>query len=340
MAAMSDDELTIQGYELPEGARLVDGKALLERPGFWPVYLAYMSGAVHDTSAAFDVPESARLEMERTLLDRAKWPVMSVRLTPARNKWWRWLRIVSRNTPDDGGLDVLVTSDLGGSAVRIAGLGDFYGPGLCWEELSALADMPDPLLSREQRLLLALPFMSDGVVPPDARTVVAAALRSVGATGSVDTLVSDLVDPAEGWDAGMWVIRHGVRTCLARHALRHPQDTSLNELREVDLAFGARFFRSQSGSREYRPRAAGRTVPRWRFEVTEAQTDGTGLRLLGRLDGEIRDGEPARLVDGVAEVPIAAVRVREDPLTRKLVLTVDAEMPPPAPGTQLLPADG
>ena len=337
---MFDGELAIQGYELPDGARLVDGNVLLERPGFWPVYLAYMGGAVYDTSAAFDVPESARFDMERTLLDRAQWPVLSVRLTPARGKWWRWLRIVNRNMPDDGGLDVLVTSDLGGSAVRIAGLGEFYGPGLCWEELWALADMPDPVLSREQRLLLALPFMNDGVVPADARTVVAAALRSVGATGNVDTLVSDLVDPAQGWGAGMWVIRHGVRMCLTRHALRHMQDTSLNELREVDLAFGARFARSRSGSREYRPRAAGRTLPRWRFEVVEARADGVGLRLLGRLDGEIRDGEPARLVDGVAEVLIAAVRVGEDPATRNLFLTIDAEVPPPAAGAQLLPADG
>ncbi|MER6590407.1 hypothetical protein ABT214_00760 [Micromonospora purpureochromogenes] len=336
---MFDGELAIQGYELPDGARLVDGNVLLERPGFWPVYLAYMGGEVYDTSAAFDVPESARSDMERTLLDRAQWPVLSVRLTPAHGKWWRWLRIVNRNMPDDGGLDVLVTSDLGGSAVRIAGLGEFYGPGLCWEELWALAEMPDPVLSREQRLLLALPFTVDGVVPADARTVVAAALRSVGATGDVDTLVSDLVDPAEGWGAGLWVIRHGVRMCLARHALRHMQDTSLNELREVDLAFGARFARARSGSREYRPRAAGRTVPRWRFEVVEARADGVGLRLLGGLDGEIRDGEPARLVDGVAEVPIAAVRVGEDPATRNLFLTIDAEVPPPAPGAQLLPAD-
>ncbi|MCM0673698.1 hypothetical protein NCC78_03095 [Micromonospora phytophila] len=337
---MFDGELAIQGYELPDGARLVDGKVLLQQPGFWPVYLAYMGGAVYDTSAAFDVPESARSDMERTLLDRAQWPVLSLRLTPAQGTWWRWLRIVNRNMPDDGGLDVLVTSDLGGSAVRIAGLGEFYGPGLCWEELRALADMPDPALSREQRLLLALPFVGDKVVPADARTVVAAALRSVGATGDVDTLVSDLVDPAEGWGAGMWVIRHGVRMCLARHALRHMQDTSLNELREVDLAFGARFARSRSGSREYRPRAAGRTMPRWRFEVVEARADGVGLRLLGRLDGEIRDGESARLVDGVAEVPIAAVRVGEDPATRNLFLTIDAEVPPPAPGAQLLPADG
>ncbi|GAA1778424.1 hypothetical protein [Luedemannella helvata] len=336
---MIDDELAIHGYELPEGARLVNGKGLLERPGFWPVYLAYMSGAVLDTSEAFDVPESARLEMEQALLDETRWPVLSVRLTPARN-WWRWLRIVNRNIPGDGGLDVLVTSDLGGSAVRIAGLGDYYGPGLCWEELSALADMPDPTLSREQRLLLALPYMADGVVPDDARTVVAAALRTVGATGNVDTLVSDLVDLPDGWGDGLWVIRHGVRMCLARHARRHMQDTSLNELREVDLAFGARFFRSQSGSREYRPRSAGRTVPRWRFEVAEARTDGIGLRLMGRLDGEIRDGEPALLVDGVAEVPVAAVRVHEDPSTRNLVLTIDAHVPLPPPGTQLLPADG
>ncbi|MFG2099937.1 hypothetical protein ACGFJ5_04980 [Micromonospora echinaurantiaca] len=337
---MFDRELTIQGYELPDGARLVDGNVLLEQPGFWPVYLAYMGGSVYDTSTAFDVPESARADMERTLLDRTRWPALSVRLAPAHGKWWRWLRIVNRNMPDDGGLDVLVTSDLGGSAVRIAGLGEFYGPGLCWEELLALADMPDPVLSREQRLLLALPFVGDGAVPVDTRAVVAAALRSVGATGNVDTLVSDLVDPAQGWFAGMWVIRHGVRMCLARHALRHMQDTSLNELREVDLAFGARFVRSRSGSREYRPRAAGRTVPRWRFEVVEARADGVGLRLLGRLDGEIRDGEPARLVDGVAKVPVAAARVGEDPATRSLFLTIDADAPPPAPGAQLLPADG
>ncbi|MEV4546191.1 hypothetical protein [Micromonospora echinaurantiaca] len=337
---MFDRGLTIQGYELPDGARLVDGNVLLEQLGFWPVYLAYMGGSVYDTSTAFDVPQSARADMERTLLDRARWPVLSVRLAPAHREWWRWLRVVNRNMPDDGGLDVLVTSDLGGSAVRIAGLGEFYGPGLCWEELLALADLPDPALSREQRLLLALPFVGEGAVPTDARAVVAAALRSVGATGNVDTLVGDLVGPAQGWFAGMWVIRHGVRMCLARHALRHMQDTSLNELREVDLAFGARFVRSRSGSREYRPRAAGRMVPRWRFEVVEARADGVGLRLLGRLDGEIRDGEPARLVDGVAEVPVAAVRVEEDPATRSLFLTIDADAPPPAPGAQLLPADG
>ncbi|MEV0718799.1 hypothetical protein [Asanoa sp. NPDC050611] len=338
MAAKSESDLAIAGYELPDDARLVDGAALLEHPGFWAVYLAYMGGAVYDTSAAFGASDADRADLERALLDQARWPVLSVRLAPMRN-WWRWLRIVNRNVAGDGGVDVLVTSDLGGSAIRIGALGQYHGPALCWEELRALADLPDPTLTPAQRLLLALPFVGDDAVPADARTVVAEALRAVGATGDVDSLVSDYVSAGS---SSLWEIRHGVRMCRARHALRHMQDTSLNELREVDLAFGGRFFRSRSASREFRPRAAGRTAPRWRFEVAEAEPrpDGTGLRLLGRLDGEIRDGEPARLATGGADVKIAEVRIGEESATRYLALTIDTDLPPPAPGALLHPVDG
>ena len=82
-------------------------------------------------------------------------------------------------------------------------------------------------------------------------------------------------------------------------------------------------------------------MPRWRFEVIDTRADDIGLRLIGRLDGEIRDGEPARLVDGDSTVPVAAVHLDfEDTATRQLVITInDDHVVPPAPGASLHPID-
>ena len=310
---MPEQELTIRGYERDEGTRIVDANALVDQPGFWSVYLR---SACLCESAPFDADQAGSSAVEHALSDRHRWPVLSLRLAPVGKGLWRWLRIVYRNFPEDAGIDFLVVSDLGGAAITIASVeGHFFGPGMCWEELRAVADMPDPTLTAAQRLILALPLVGDVGLPADARAVVTEALRSVGAVGNADRLAGEILDGGQA----EWQIRQGVRMCLGRHAVRHVQDLSLNALREVDLAFGGRCYRSRYGRREYGPRSAGRTMPRWRFEVIDSRADAdVGLRLIGRLDGEIRDGEPARLVDGYSTVPVAAVHLDfEDTATRR-----------------------
>jgi hypothetical protein len=253
------------------------------------------------------------------------------------------LRIVYRNFPDDAGIDFLVTSDLGGTAIAIAAVeGHFRGPGLCWAELQALAGMPDPVHSPTQRLVLALPSLGDTGRPADAVTVVTDALRSIGAVGDAGALAAELIESPTMFGHATWAIRQGVRMCLGRHAVRHVQDLSLNHLREVDLAFGGRYYRSRSGSSEYRHGAVGRTLPRWRYEVTESRTVlGVGMRLRGRLDGEVRDGEPALLRDGASSVAVGAIRLEfEDTSTGQLVITIpDTGLALPAPGATLHPSD-
>jgi len=333
---MPEQELTIHGYEREEGTRTVDANALVDRPSFWSVYLR---SACRSESVPFAADQAGSSAMEQALSDRHRWPVLSLRLAPVGKGLWRWLRIVYRNFPEDAGIDFLVTSDLGGAAITIASVeGHSRGPGMCWEELRAVADMPDPTRTAAQRFILALPLLGDVGLPVDARAVVTEALRSVGAVGNADRLAGELLDG----DQAEWPIRQGVRMCLGGHAVRHVQDLSLNALREVDMAFGGRYYRSRSGRREYGPRSAGRTMPRWRFEVIDSRADASiGLRLIGHLDGEIRDGEPARLVDGDSTVPVAAVHLDfEDTATRQLVITInDDHVVPPAPGASLHPID-
>lgn len=337
-----DDELLIRGYETAPGRRTVDASALVGRPGFWPAYLYSLTGneSVWEAFAADPADGAAVTE---ALKDPQRWPVISVRLAPAAPGRWYWLRVVHRNFPDDAGVDFLVSSDLGGTAITIASLeGHFRGPGACWEELAALADGPDPVLSAAQRLLLALPLLGDVDRPGSARAVVAAALASVGATGDADPLAGSLLDDPPMWSHATWEIRQGVRMCRGTHAVRHVQDLSLNHLREVDLAFGGRYYRGRAGRREYGRRAAGRTMPRWLFEVTGSRVDdGVGLRLRGHLHGELRDTEPARLVDAGSAHLVGAVHLDgEDGATRQLVIAIrDTTLAAPAPGASLHPVD-
>jgi hypothetical protein len=332
-------ELTIRGYEREEGTSIIDAGDLMARPEFWPAYLScFVSREL--VLASFNQSNWSAVEAE--LLDRQRWPAFSLRLAPATRGLWRWLRVVYRNFPDDAGIDFLVTSDLGGMAIPVAAAeGHFRGPGLCWEELQVVAAMEDPVHSAAQRFVLSLPLLGDTGRPADARTVVAEALAAVGAVKDAGMLAGELLESPRWWSHAPWTIRQGVRMCLGHHTLRHVQDLSLNHLREVDLAFGGRYYRSRSGRREYGPREAGRTRPRWRFEVADSRVDGSGLHLRGHLDGQIRDGESARLVDGDSYTIIDAVGLGfEDRATGQLVLTIpEAPVSAPAAGASLHPID-
>ena len=329
-------ELAVHGYELPPGTSVVDANALIHQPGFWPAYLGAFAPA-ESVDAAFAVDGASAVE--RAMRNQQRWPAISLRLAPAgRGQHWYWLRIVYRNFPGDAGIDFLVTSDLGGSAVTIACVdGHFRGPGVCWAELQALTDMPDEVWRPEQRRLLALPLLGDADVPTEARATIADALRSVGATGDVEELAGNCLDGQSTWQ-----IRQGVRMCLGRHALRHVQDMSLNKLRDVDIALGGRYYRSRSRDHRVGGRADVRMGPRWRYEVTDSRADAAGgVRLRGHLHGEIRDGEPARLTDGATTLHIGAIHLNVvDTATGQLVVAIpDADLTPPAPGALLLPVD-
>jgi hypothetical protein len=273
----------IRGFEVPSGSRLADANHLLSGPGFWSEYLL----STARVEGLFD--DAGRGTMREALQDGENWPVLSVRLLPTGGHH-RWLRIVYRNFDDDAGIDYLIASDLGGTAIPIAAIeGHFRGPGLCWEELLALAGMPDPQLTRAQRFLLALPLLGDAAAPGDAPAVIAAVLQELDAVDHSENVAGQLL---QTWEPAEWVIRQGVRMCLGRHSPRHVQDLSLRQLHEVDEALGGRFCRARNANMEYRFGRAGRSVPRWRFEVADSRVEsGVGVRLAGRLDGEIRDGE-------------------------------------------------
>jgi hypothetical protein len=338
MVGMLEHDITIRGYERDEGTRHVDAAALLAQPGFWPVFLSSTAQA-EQVHHVFPLEDGQRTAMERLLSDPQRWPVLSVRLAPAGRGMWYRLRIVYRNFDGDAGIDFLVTSDLGGTAIMIASIeGHFQGPGLCWEELQTLAAMPDPDLTPAQRLLMALPLLGDDATPSDALTQTAEALQATGGVGPTQDLADELLSH---WGRPAWKIRQGVRMCLGRHSRRHVQDLSLNHLQAVDEAMGGRFYRNRRSQPEYRHRAAGRTAPRWRFEVTDSRLDPqSGLRLLGRLDGHIRDGESAQLMVGDSVVFVEAIQL-DFVDNRQLALTVKGQPPAAAPpaGATLQPVD-
>ncbi|GIH04022.1 hypothetical protein Rhe02_20890 [Rhizocola hellebori] len=273
--------------------------------------------------AAIAIPEANQLYRD-VLSKEEEWPVISVGLA-ARH----WLRIVYRNFSDDMGMDFLVDWELGGQAATVAGRGHTVGPGMCWQGIIAVAAMADETLTYAQRFLLCLPVLG-GPLPHDAKTVLQEALQQVmprdWAPELADLLLADVLSGAQ------FHIRHGVRMCTGPGSYRHVQDMSLNQLRHVDEAFGARFYRNRYGSKEYAHREAGRSTGRWRFTVSESRAQENCVRLSGHLDGEIRDGEPALL--GPQQIP--AIHLEWD---NGLVLRIDGNIPLPQPAAQLLPAD-
>jgi len=313
-------DVRIGGYPAEPSTRLADAGWLLSHPGFWP---AYFATAMSWDEAGIAAPEADQL-YEDVLSNEEEWPVISVRLA-ARH----WMRIVYRNFSGDMGMDFLVDLESGGHAATVASRGDYVGPGMCWQELLTVAAMPDETLTYAQRFLLCLPVVG-GPYPQEAKTVVQEALQQVitpdWASPLADLLLADVPS------AAAFQIRLGVRMCTEGGSYRHVQDMSLNQLRHVDEAFGARFYCNRSGSGEYAHRVAGRTAGRWQFTVTESRLDADSVRLWGRLDGEIRDGEPAL----VGSQRISAVHLEWE---NGIILRIDDGISLPRADVLLLPAD-
>jgi hypothetical protein len=178
--------MTLPGYEelLPDdldlSGLLVDGWPLADRPGFWAGF--WREQFIEDDGVLPRVwgvtDEVVRARMTE-LYDHAAWPVFRVALRDGAE-----LAVVCRNFADDAGVDFLVLPH-GGAHIRIAGVeGHYSGPGLSWPELLAVAGrQPDPVRRAQTVLLLAPATGDEAAGAPEAATVFADALRTLGAGG-------------------------------------------------------------------------------------------------------------------------------------------------------------
>src|SRR5262249_31180865 len=108
-----------------------------------------------------------------------RWPVFAVPIGGGT------MHLVVRNFPDDAGIDFLLDAQVQAMIQRLAEeTGDYDpGPGLPW-----------PLLPRDPvPLLMALPGVGDRTVPDDVPSVVAQALRAVGAIDLIEQQADELL---------------------------------------------------------------------------------------------------------------------------------------------------
>ncbi|MEV4140486.1 hypothetical protein AB0J72_51020 [Dactylosporangium sp. NPDC049742] len=169
--------MRLPDYLPGQDAPLVDAMPWLEDELFWPAFL-FAVGHAGSAPEAFGV-DPADLEAFLDDFERSDlWPVFTVAIGRGV------LHLIVRNFPGDPGLDWLVDAEIGAAARRLAAEdgGDSPGPGLPWGLLPT-----DPV-----NLLLALPAFGKGESGGGDPGPVAAALRAVGATASVDELAAEL----------------------------------------------------------------------------------------------------------------------------------------------------
>lgn len=223
----------LDGYEPPvQPCPLIDGTAWTRDEVFWPGFL-YTVGGSRSAAHAFDVDPGDLDVFVTEFLRRDRWPVFSLPLAGGTSAY-----VVSRNFEGDEGVDYLLTSPGSEAATTRAALeGHFRGPGLSWAEVVAAAGQPDADRGPAERLLLLLPAVGDADLPGDAVDVVAAAVASVGATGHVQDVASELLTASKRyWDACPWADVDGVSVCLGAHSLRHPGARPMPELRMIAAA--------------------------------------------------------------------------------------------------------
>lgn len=170
----------LDGFQQPLATTpLVDAGAWVQDELFWPAFLLHV-GTASSAATAFDV-DLADLD---AYLDRfgdpGRWPVFAAPIGGGT------LYLIVRNLPGDIGID-WVLDDAVRSAVHGAAAaagGHQAGGGPPWSLLP----------SEPAHLLIALPAVGDSVAPSDTPGRVAAALRAVGATNSVDELTDDLIE--------------------------------------------------------------------------------------------------------------------------------------------------
>lgn len=192
----------------------------MAEPIFWPTFLWAATGEDLDAFAeAFAVTEEDLLAFYRArLADPREWPVIRIPLHSGQE-----IRVVFRNFVEDEGIDYLLVTPHCADELPLANLeGCFRGPGLAWQELTAVAAMrvPGDRLSPTARFLLLLPIMSDADAPPEAGGVVESALGSFGATGDLDGLFLEGMSSPVHWHYAA----DGALICDGEYSLRNPRD--------------------------------------------------------------------------------------------------------------------
>ncbi|MCM3300417.1 hypothetical protein [Streptomyces pseudogriseolus] len=148
---------------------VVDGHPLLDKPGFWPAYLADLAEGFTPEAFGADAGDAdATLE---TLHDPSAWPMFTVQLADS------FAIVVHFNSGEEFTTkDYFLTHpDWSQDLVLASDDQDRIGPGLCWPELAALVEAPPGaagVTDPHVRLLLLLPVLGDTAVPEAAVSAV------------------------------------------------------------------------------------------------------------------------------------------------------------------------
>ncbi|MGW3044830.1 hypothetical protein ACWC9T_33405 [Kitasatospora sp. NPDC001159] len=183
-----------------EDEELRAGEQLACEPAFWLAHLLLTLGHGDEEPAAYGVPAEAYDAMVERLGD-AEAPGLLVRVPFGRG---HTACVAYQNFEDESIIDFFVHHPDWG---RLGFLGQYgphgSGPGLCWPELTALAQSvgvhdPEGLGDPARRLLLLLPALGDADTPPEAQRTVAEALVAVGLRAdAAGELAARLVDEPE-----------------------------------------------------------------------------------------------------------------------------------------------
>lgn len=189
--------------EVDVAALTVDGWHLAERPGFWTAH--WREQFIDDDDLllrTWGVSEETVMDRMNDLYAPRTWPVFKVELRRGAE-----LAVVFRNFADDSGVDFLVLPGSGRKAIEIASLeGHQRGPGISWPELVAAAERQPDRVRRAQVLLLLAPALGDEAAgTPAARSVLAEAMRTLGAAEDTTGLAAlALSDEVVFWGLVPW----------------------------------------------------------------------------------------------------------------------------------------
>ncbi|MFC4072834.1 hypothetical protein [Actinoplanes subglobosus] len=191
----------------PDPAVLADATGWSTDPEFWPAYLV-VAGGSWTAPLSFDADPADVEQYADALHDDGTWPYITVDLHRDHR-----LHILFRNYEDDYGLDYLLQPAGSEALITAVALeGCFVGPAVSWDELATFADRPDALL-------LLLPMLGAGGVPPGSEGTVTAALTAVGIRRNRRKVARELLTPSKRmWGPVEWA--EGM--CLGRYSPRDP----------------------------------------------------------------------------------------------------------------------
>ncbi|MEH1169665.1 hypothetical protein V6V47_30230 [Micromonospora sp. CPCC 205539] len=233
-----DGPMPLRGYldgfqPSVDASVLIDATPWLDDSLFWPAFLLAPGGS-RAAAVAFDADPADVEVYTQQMHQHDSWPVISLDLARGHR-----LHILFRNFDGDSGWDYLVQpagSDMAFAAAALEG--GFQGPALSWSELVTTASRPDSKHGRAERLLLLLPAVGDCAIPPDAHSVVTAAVTAVGAKHRQDDVARELLNASHRfWGDSDWDDQNGMPVCRGVHSPRH-SGTSRYRLALMAEAFG------------------------------------------------------------------------------------------------------